>query len=98
MEGYFKYLGTEPKDFRDNLREEALKKVKTRNDRRLLLLNRKAFEVSDDDIGSELEGMAKQYGLEADKAERNDRCSERRRDSRRYQDSEKQSISCMIML
>ena len=29
LEGYFKYLGTEPKDFRDNLREEALKKVKT---------------------------------------------------------------------
>ena len=66
LEGYFKYLGTEPKDFRDNLREEALKKVKTR-----MIINAVAdqenFEATDADVDQEIEGMAKQYGLEADK-------------------------------
>lgn len=63
---YFKYLGREPKEFRDEVREEALKKVKTR-----MIVNGVAkqenFEVGDEEVSKEIEDMAKQYNLEADK-------------------------------
>lgn len=63
---YFKYLGREPKEFRDDVREEALKKVKTR-----MIVNGVAkqenFEVGDEEVSKEIEDMAKQYNLEADK-------------------------------
>lgn len=66
LEGYFKYLGTEPKEFRDNLKDEAFKKVKTR----MIITavaEQEGFEVSGEDINNEIESMAKQYNLEADK-------------------------------
>ena len=66
METYFKYMGTEPKEFRDNLREEALKSVKTK-----MIINaiadQEKFEATDADVNAEIEDMAKKYGLEADK-------------------------------
>ena len=43
------------------------------------------FEATDADVDQEIEGMAKQYGLEADKAKRNDRRTEHQDDRRRYQ-------------
>ena len=47
-------------------KEDAYKRVKTR-----MLISKIAeqenFEVSNDEINTELENMAKQYGLEADK-------------------------------
>ncbi|HIU25027.1 MAG TPA: trigger factor [Candidatus Copromorpha excrementigallinarum] len=66
LASYFKYLGREPEEFRDELREEALKKVKTR-----MIVNGVAkqenFEVTDEEVSKEIEEMAKQYSLEADK-------------------------------
>ncbi|MDO4487112.1 MAG: trigger factor [Bacillota bacterium] len=63
---YFQYLGKDAADFRSEVKEDAFKRVKTR-----MLVNKVAeqekFEVSDDEINTELENMAKQYGLEADK-------------------------------
>lgn len=65
LESYFKYLGKEPKEFREELKEEAFKKVKTR-----MIVSAVAeqenFEASEEDITAEIEKMAKQYGLEAD--------------------------------
>ena len=53
---YFKYLGREPKEFRDEVREEALKKVKTR-----MIVNGVAkqenFEVGDEEVSKEIEDM-----------------------------------------
>ena len=53
-------------DFRKEVKEDAYKRVKTR-----MLISKIAeqenFEVSNDEINTELENMAKQYGLEADK-------------------------------
>ena len=66
INSYFQYLGKEPKDFRDELKEDAFKKVKTR-----MIVSavaeQEAFEATEDDIAAEIENMAKQYGLEADK-------------------------------
>ena len=61
----FKYLGTEPKDFRKKLREEALKKTKTSNDHQRCsgTGNFRSYRRRD---ASEIEKI-KQYGLEADK-------------------------------
>lgn len=66
MESYFKYLGTDAKDFRDNLKDEAFKKVKTRMVISAVAEQEK-FEVSDEDVDKEIESMAQMYGLEADK-------------------------------
>ena len=66
IESYFKYLGTDAKDFRENIREEAEKKVKTR----MLITGiaeQENFEASEEEVQNEIEGMAKQYNLEADK-------------------------------
>jgi trigger factor len=66
MNMYMQYIGKESKDFRDELKDEAFKKVKTR-----MIVNAVAeqekFEASDDEISTEIENMAKQYNLEADK-------------------------------
>lgn len=66
INSYFQYLGKEPKDFRDELKEDAFKKVKTR-----MIVSavaeQEALEATDEDITEEIENMAKQYGLEADK-------------------------------
>lgn len=66
INSYFQYLGKEPKDFRDEMKDDAFKKVKTR-----MIVSavaeQEALEATDEDITAEIENMAKQYGLEADK-------------------------------
>jgi len=66
MNTYFQYIGKDAKEFRDEIKEDALKRVKTR-----LIVNKIAeqegFEVTDEDMNEELEKMAQQYGLESDK-------------------------------
>ena len=66
LQSYFKYVGADPADFRKELREDAFKKTKTRMIV-TAVAEQEAFEVSDEEISTELENMAKQYGLEADK-------------------------------
>lgn len=63
---YFQYIGKEPKEFRDELKEDAFKKVKTRMIVSAIA-EQEAVEVTDEEIETEFENMAKQYGLEADK-------------------------------
>ena len=66
LQSYMKYLGQDPAEFRESLKDEAFKKTKTR-----MLVSKvadqEAFEVSDEELKSELETMAQQYGLEVDK-------------------------------
>ena len=63
---YMQYLGKDPKEMRDELKEEAFKKTKTR-----MIVSAVAdqedFQVTEEEVNAELENMAKQYGLEADK-------------------------------
>jgi len=66
LQSYMKYLGQDPAEFRESLRDEAFKKTKTR-----MLVSKvadqEAFEVSDEEVQTELETMAKAYGLEVEK-------------------------------
>lgn len=66
LQKYFEYLQKDPKEFRGELRPDALKKVKTR-----LLVEAVAdaekIEVSDEEVESELKAMADQYKMEVDK-------------------------------
>jgi len=63
---YFEYLQKDPKEFRNELREDAYKKVKTR-----LLVEAVAdaekLEVSDEEVEAELKTMAEQYKMEVEK-------------------------------
>lgn len=63
---YMQYIGKEPADFREEIREDAGRKVKTQ-----MIVSAVAdqedFQVSDEEIQEELEKMAQQYGLEKDK-------------------------------
>ena len=66
LQTYLKYLGQDPVEFRDSLKEDAFKKTKTR----MIvskIADQEAFEVSKDEVKAELETMAKQYGLEVEK-------------------------------
>ena len=61
LQTYLKYLGQDPVEFRDSLKEDAFKKTKTR----MIvskIADQEAFEVSKDEVKAELEAMAKQYG------------------------------------
>lgn len=66
LEQYFEYLQKDAASFREDLREEAAKKVKTR-----MLVSAvaeaEAIEVTKEEIDKELELMAIQYKLEVDK-------------------------------
>lgn len=66
MQTYMQYMGTEADKFREQLRDEAFKKTKTR-----MLVSKIAdqedFEVSEEEIKEQLEMMAQQYGLEVEK-------------------------------
>ena len=66
LDTYFQYVGKTAEDFRKEVKEDAYKRVKTR-----MLISKIAeqenFEVSNDEINTALDNMAKQYGLEADK-------------------------------
>lgn len=66
LDSYFKYMGMDRDSFRENLKDEAFRKVKTR-----MLVNaiaeKEGFEASEEDVDKEIEELAKQYSLEADK-------------------------------
>lgn len=65
LEKYFQYLGKEAKDFREELREDATKKTKTR-----MLISAIAdaekIEVAPEELDKELELMSIQYKLEVE--------------------------------
>ena len=66
LEKYFEYLGKSVDEFRNEVRPDALKKVKTR-----LVVEAVAdaekITVADEDIDKELAAMAEQYKMEVDK-------------------------------
>lgn len=66
LEQYFQYLGKEPAEFRDELKEDAYRKTKTR-----MLVSAVAdaekIEATKEDLDKEIELMAIQYRLDADK-------------------------------
>ena len=66
LQKYFEYLQKEPKEFRDELRGDAFKKVKTR----LIVeavANKEKLEAADEDVEEELKAMAEQYKMEVEK-------------------------------
>ena len=63
---YMEYIDKNTKELRDELREEAEKKVKTRMIV-TAVADQENFEVTDEEISTEIENMGKQYGIEADK-------------------------------
>ncbi|MDF2655294.1 MAG: trigger factor [Bacillota bacterium] len=66
LEKYFEYLQKDPKEFRDELRADAFKKVKTR-----LVVEAVAeaekLEANDEEVETELKAMADQYKMEVEK-------------------------------
>lgn len=66
LQSYFKYLGKEPAEFRDELKEDAYKRTKTRMIV-TAVADQEKFEASDEDVDAQIANMAKQYGLETDK-------------------------------
>lgn len=66
LQKYFEYLNKEPKDFRNELRADAFKKVKTR-----LIVEAVAdaekLEATDEEVEAELKAMADQYKMEVEK-------------------------------
>ncbi|MEG2200364.1 MAG: trigger factor, partial [Anaerovorax sp.] len=66
LEKYFEYLQKDVNEFRNELKDDAYKKTKTR----LLVeavANTEKFEVSPEDIENELQAMADQYKMEISK-------------------------------
>lgn len=66
LETYMKYLDKNPSEFRDEIRDEARKKVKTQMIV-TAVAEQEGFEASEEEISEELEKMAQQYGMEKDK-------------------------------
>ncbi|MBK5246048.1 MAG: trigger factor [Peptostreptococcaceae bacterium] len=66
LEQYFEYLQKDAESFREDLREEAAKKVKTRTII-AAVAKAEAIEVAKEEIDQELELMAIQYKLDVDK-------------------------------
>lgn len=66
LNSYLEYFGKDANGFREELKEEAFKKTKTRMIVSAVAEQEK-LEASEEDITAEFENMAKQYGLEADK-------------------------------
>ncbi|MDD4200648.1 MAG: trigger factor, partial [Eubacteriales bacterium] len=66
LQTYMQYMGQEAGKFREQLKEEAFKKTKTR-----MIVSKIAdqedFEVSEEEVKEQLEMMAQQYGLEVEK-------------------------------
>ena len=63
---YIQFMGEEMDSFRENVREDAYKKTKTR----MIvakIVDQEDFEVSEDEIREHLENMAQQYGMEVEK-------------------------------
>ena len=66
LNSYIQFMGEDMEKFRENLKEDAFKKTKTR----MLvakIVDQEKFEVSDDELKEYIEDMAKQYGMDADK-------------------------------
>ena len=63
---YLKYMGQDPKEFRENLRQDAFKRVKMR-----LLIRAVAeaedFDASEEEVEREIDEMASHYDMEVDK-------------------------------
>ena len=66
LEMYCQYMGEDMNTFAEGLKDEAFKKVKTRMIIRAVA-EQENLTASPEDIDAEIESMAKQYGLEADK-------------------------------
>ncbi|MBQ4468332.1 MAG: trigger factor [Firmicutes bacterium] len=65
LDDYFQYTGTKMEDFREQVRPDAEKSVKTR----ILLMgivNQENLDVTDEEMEEELALMAKQYGTEVE--------------------------------
>ncbi len=66
LEKYFKYLKKEPKEFRDEIKDDAFRKVKTR-----MIISAVAeaekIEATEEELEKEINKLAEQYKLEADK-------------------------------
>ncbi len=63
---YIQFMGEDMAKFRENVREDAYKKTKTR----MIvakIVDQENFEVTEEEIKEYLEEMAKQYGMEVDK-------------------------------
>ena len=65
LKSYLGYLGQEESEFKDQLKEDAQKRVKTRMIVKAIA-DQENFEVSEDEVDGEIASMAKQYGMEAD--------------------------------
>ncbi|MDD3169867.1 MAG: trigger factor [Eubacteriales bacterium] len=66
LQKYFEYLQKEPKEFREELRADAYKKVKTRMVVEAVAEAEK-LEATDEDVEAELKAMADQYKMEIEK-------------------------------
>ena len=65
LKSYFGYLGQDESEFRNQIKEDAHKRVKTRMIVKAIA-DQENFEVSEDEVDGEIANMAKQYGMEAD--------------------------------
>ncbi len=66
LDQYFQYLNRKPEEFREELKEEAHKKVKTRMIVSAVA-DQEEIKASDEDLDKEFELMAIQYKMDADK-------------------------------
>lgn len=66
MQTYFQYIGKDAAEFRNEVREDAYKRTKTRMIVTAVAEQEK-FEASEEDVEAEIANMANAYGLEADK-------------------------------
>lgn len=66
IQSYFQYMGQDQNTFREQIREDAFKRTKTR-----MIVSKIAdqedFEVTEEEVKAELEKMAAMYGLEVEK-------------------------------
>ncbi|MCI5884750.1 MAG: trigger factor [Clostridiales bacterium] len=62
---YCEYLGKKPEEFRDEVKDDAFKKVKTRMIVSAIA-EKEAIEANDEEVDAEIENMAKMYQMEAD--------------------------------
>ncbi len=65
MESYLKYMGENSDAFKEQLKDDAHKRVKTRMIVRAIA-DQEGFEATEEEIDAELASMAQQYDLEAD--------------------------------
>ena len=66
LEKYFEYLQTSTADFREQVRDEAAKKVKTRMIVQAIA-EQENIQADKEDVDKEIDFMAMQYQLDADK-------------------------------